>query len=71
VRDKVSPEKYLVPGTRELVEALRERGLVLYLASGTDQQYMREEARLLDIERYFDGVYTGRSTITKASPRSC
>ena len=54
---QVSPEKYLVPGTRELVEALRERGLVLYLASGTDQQYMREEARLLDIDRYFDGVY--------------
>ena len=54
---QVSPEKYLVPGTRELVEALRERGLVLYLASGTDQQYMREEARLLDIARYFDGVY--------------
>jgi phosphoglycolate phosphatase-like HAD superfamily hydrolase len=54
---QVSPEKYLVPGTRELVEALRERGLVLYLASGTDQQYMREEARLLDIERYFEGVY--------------
>jgi phosphoglycolate phosphatase len=54
---QVSPEKYLVPGTRELVEALRERGLVLYLASGTDQQYMREEARLLDMDRYFDGVY--------------
>jgi phosphoglycolate phosphatase len=53
----VSPEKYLVPGTRELVEALRERGLILYLASGTDQQYMREEARLLDIDRYFEGVY--------------
>lgn len=54
---QVSPEKYLVPGTRELVEALRARGLVLYLASGTDQQYMREEARLLDMDRYFDGVY--------------
>jgi phosphoglycolate phosphatase-like HAD superfamily hydrolase len=51
------PEKYLVPGTRELLEALRARGLVLYLASGTDQQYMREEARLLDMERYFEGVY--------------
>ena len=56
-RGVVSPEKYLVPGTRELLEALRARGLVLYLASGTDQQYMREEARLLDMERYFEGVY--------------
>ena len=53
----VPPEKYLVPGTRELIEALRARGLALYLASGTDQEYMREEASLLDIARYFDGVY--------------
>jgi phosphoglycolate phosphatase-like HAD superfamily hydrolase len=52
-----SPEKYLVPGARVLVEALRERGLTLYLASGTDQDLMREEADLLDVSRYFDGVY--------------
>ncbi len=54
---KVPPEKYLVPGAREFILALRERGLTLYLASGTDQEYMREEARLLDISPYFDGVY--------------
>jgi phosphoglycolate phosphatase-like HAD superfamily hydrolase len=54
-----SPEKYLVPGARALVESLRERGLKLYLASGTDQEYMRNEARLLDVERYFDGGVYG------------
>jgi phosphoglycolate phosphatase-like HAD superfamily hydrolase len=54
---QVSPEKYLVPGARDFIEELRQRGFALYLASGTDQQYMREEARLLDIARYFDGVY--------------
>jgi phosphoglycolate phosphatase len=56
-QDKVSPEKYLVPGAREFVLALRERGLMLYLASGTDQEYMREEARLLDMTPYFEGIY--------------
>jgi phosphoglycolate phosphatase len=56
---KVSPDEYLVPGTRELVRALRERGLTLYLASGTDQEYMREEARLLEIDFYFDGGVFG------------
>jgi phosphoglycolate phosphatase-like HAD superfamily hydrolase len=56
-QSKVPPEKYLVPGARELVLALRARGLALYLASGTDQEYMREEARLLDMAPYFDGVY--------------
>jgi phosphoglycolate phosphatase len=56
---QASPEKYLVPGARALIEALRERGLTLYLASGTDQEYMREEARLLDVARYFDGGVYG------------
>jgi hypothetical protein len=31
----------------------------MYLASGTDEVYMREEARLLDIARYFDGGVYG------------
>ncbi|MCS7025951.1 MAG: HAD family hydrolase [Bryobacteraceae bacterium] len=63
IRDRVealrsgeaSPEQYLVPGSRALLESLRQRGLKLYLASGTDDQDMKEEARLLDIARYFDG----------------
>jgi phosphoglycolate phosphatase len=58
-RGHAPPEKYLVPGARALVEAMRERGLRLYLASGTDQQYMREEAELLEIARYFDGRVYG------------
>ena len=53
-----SPEKYLVPGTYALLEALKERGLTLYLASGTDEVYMKEEARLLGVVPYFeDRVY--------------
>jgi phosphoglycolate phosphatase-like HAD superfamily hydrolase len=56
---KVSPEKYLVPGARELLEALQARGLKMYLASGTDQQYMREEADLVDVSKYFDGRVYG------------
>lgn len=54
---KASPEQYLVPGSRQLLETLKARGLVLYLASGTDQEFVRDEAALLDITRYFDGVY--------------
>jgi len=54
-----APEKYLVPGARELLRELKERGLKMYLASGTDQVYMREEARLLDVGRYFDGGVFG------------
>lgn len=56
---KASPEKYMVPGTRALLESLKDRGLKMYLASGTDEAYMREEARLIDVAKYFDGGVYG------------
>jgi phosphoglycolate phosphatase len=56
---RVSPEQYLVPGARALLESLHSRGLTMYLASGTDEIYMKEEARLLDVARYFDGGVYG------------
>jgi phosphoglycolate phosphatase-like HAD superfamily hydrolase len=58
-RGEVPPEKYMVPGVRPLIEALRERGMKMYLASGTDQIYMREEANLLGVARYFNGGVFG------------
>jgi phosphoglycolate phosphatase-like HAD superfamily hydrolase len=54
-----SPEKYLVPGARAWLENLKERGMKMYLASGTDEVYMKEEARLLDVARYFEGGVYG------------
>jgi phosphoglycolate phosphatase-like HAD superfamily hydrolase len=59
LRDGAPADDFLVPGARALIEALQDRGLKLYLASGTDQDYMREEARLLDVARYFDGGVYG------------
>ncbi len=53
------PEKYLVPGAIELLETFRNRGLKMYLASGTDQVYMRREADLLGVSKYFDGRVYG------------
>lgn len=58
-RGHVSPEKYMVPGARALLENLKERGLKMYLASGTDEIYMKEEARLIDVAKYFDGGVYG------------
>lgn len=52
---KVAPDEYTVPGTRALLESLKERGLKMYLASGTDHKDMTREAELLDVARYFDG----------------
>jgi phosphoglycolate phosphatase-like HAD superfamily hydrolase len=53
------PEKYMVPGAKRLLEVLRDRGLKMYLASGTDQIYMRHEADLLQVTPYFDGGVFG------------
>jgi phosphoglycolate phosphatase-like HAD superfamily hydrolase len=53
------PDRYLVPGARALLEELRDRGLKLYLASGTDHDRLQHEAALLDIARYFDGRIFG------------
>jgi phosphoglycolate phosphatase-like HAD superfamily hydrolase len=47
------PEDWVVPGSHALLEALRAHALTLYLASGTDLQYVRHEAGLLGLAPYF------------------
>jgi phosphoglycolate phosphatase-like HAD superfamily hydrolase len=56
---RVAPEKYMVPGVWQLLESLRERGLKMYLASGTDEIFMKEEARLLGVTPFFEGGVYG------------
>jgi phosphoglycolate phosphatase len=48
-----APEDWTVPGSHALLDALRRRGLTLYLASGTDLKFVREEAELLRLTPYF------------------
>jgi phosphoglycolate phosphatase-like HAD superfamily hydrolase len=51
-------EEWTVPGSHALLEQLRRRGMALYLASGTDLKYVRQEAYLLGLTPYFgDHVY--------------
>lgn len=55
---KVQPKDMTVPFALEFLSALRERGMTLYLASGTDIGYVREEAQLLGLEQFFgDNIY--------------
>jgi phosphoglycolate phosphatase-like HAD superfamily hydrolase len=52
------PEDWLVPGSNEILGALKQRGIDLYLASGTDLEFVRKEVRLLGLDSYFeDRVY--------------
>jgi phosphoglycolate phosphatase len=63
---RAAPEAYMVPGARALLQTLKERGLKMYLASGTDEIYMREEARLLGVTQFFDGGVYGAQDDLKA-----
>jgi phosphoglycolate phosphatase-like HAD superfamily hydrolase len=50
---ETAPEEWTVPGSHELLENLRQRGVTLYLASGTDVKYVRREADLLGLTPFF------------------
>jgi phosphoglycolate phosphatase len=50
---RVPPEEWTVPGSHALLEGLHRRGVQLYLASGTDLEFVRHEARLLGLDRFF------------------
>lgn len=54
-----SPDDFLVPGSLQLLRKLRERGLALYLASGTDREYVRAEAAALGVASFFNGGIHG------------
>ena len=52
-RGEVSPNQYLLHGSLDLLNALKSRGMQLYLASGTDEVYVKREAKLLGVAEYF------------------
>ena len=56
---ELPPDIHMVPGVRAVLEDLRNRGVRLYLVSGTDDHVVQAEARLFDIARYFDGGVYG------------
>ena len=49
----IAADALLVHGCAPLVEHLRDRGLQIYLASGTDESAVKQEAALLEITGYF------------------
>ena len=56
-RDPASAMEHVVPGSYDVLEALRKRNIVMYLASGTDEPYVLQEAALLGVDHYFAGIY--------------
>ena len=52
-----TPEEMMVPGAVPILEALRARGVTCYLASGTDEPYVLDEAAALGLSPYFAAIY--------------
>ena len=66
--DGADPQDFLVPGSRRLLELLAAAGYELYLASGTDEADVQEEARLLGLDRYFGArIFGARDNMTTCS----
>lgn len=53
----ISPDELLVPGSIDLLNTLKDAGMTLYLASGTDEPYVIKEAKALGIDHYFAGIF--------------
>jgi phosphoglycolate phosphatase-like HAD superfamily hydrolase len=49
----IPPDDLLVHGARAMLESLHRRRLPLYLASGTDEVFVKQEAELLGLLPYF------------------
>jgi phosphoglycolate phosphatase-like HAD superfamily hydrolase len=55
----IGREEMLVPGAVGILESLCRRGLTLFLASGTDEPFMKDEVELLGLTDYFRGAIYG------------
>jgi len=57
----IKPVEYLVSGSINLLDMLLKHDVNLYLASGTDEIYVKEEVKLLGLTKYFkDKIYGAR-----------
>jgi phosphoglycolate phosphatase len=54
---QLTAEELMVPGVVPMLESLRSLGVDCYLASGTDELYVLDEAEALGLSSYFAGIY--------------
>lgn len=66
---KIQPEELAVPGALGALQQITQAGVVCFLASGTDEKYVLEEASLLGISSYFQGIYGAQDDYQSFSKR--
>ena len=64
------PVDWLLPGSIEFLDELRNRGVKLFLASGTDAEYVIDEVNLLGLTPYFsEGIHGAQDDYHKFSKK--
>ena len=54
---RLTPESMTVPGSLQALQQITDAGVKCFLASGTDEKYVLDEAQLLGVATYFSGIY--------------
>lgn len=60
------PDDFMILGSRSFLRSLKDKGVVLYLASGTDHEYVLREAGALKIDDLFNGGIYGALDFTES-----
>ena len=65
---ELKPEAWQVPGCAEFIKKLQRRGVKCYLASGTDEEDVLYEAKLLALDTAFaGGIHGAHADMTECS----
>lgn len=66
---RITPVEMVVPGALEAVKQIHNAGIACFLASGTDEKYVLDEAALLGLPPYFAGIYGAQDDYRNFSKR--
>ncbi|MCG6189317.1 PfkB family carbohydrate kinase [Maribellus maritimus] len=68
-RDELSLEDVTLKNAVQLLEALHKAGVKMYLASGTDEEDVKNEARILGYDHLFEGIYGAVGDVNKEAKK--
>ena len=54
---EIQPEDWAVPGALDMLAVMKQYEVTYFLASGTDEKYVYDEADLLGVSKYFASIY--------------
>lgn len=66
---RLTPLAMMVPGALKILEAMQKKDVRCFLASGTDQPYVENEAGILGVDKYFEEIYGARENFREHSKR--